>query len=172
MLEDVIAVTLRCRVRKATINDVSFIIQLLNQQSFIKNIGDKRVKDEPSAKEYIKQAFLMQYELERCAPYIVCLTSGEAIGIAGFYQRSYLQNPDLGYAFIDEYTGKGYAKEVCQQLLIVAHQHFKLTQLHAVTDINNISSKKLLNKLGFKQVGKIHVQSTDKADCLFTYDLD
>ncbi|WP_052262348.1 GNAT family N-acetyltransferase [Pseudoalteromonas luteoviolacea] len=172
MIDGVTTASLRCEIREANVNDVSFILRLLNQQSFIEHIGDRQVKDHQSAVEYITQSFLMKYELESCAPYIICLKSGEAIGIAGFYQRPYLQHPDLGYAFLDEYTGQGYALEVCEQLLAFAKQYFNLTQLHAITGSHNTASQKLLNKLGFNQIGKIYVQTTDKADYLFTHYFD
>ncbi|KZN69304.1 hypothetical protein N478_11770 [Pseudoalteromonas luteoviolacea S4060-1] len=57
VVEGIILRTDRCIIRKALLSDARFIIQLLNQKSFIDNIGDKNVFDIPSANEYIQKSF-------------------------------------------------------------------------------------------------------------------
>ncbi|MBQ4835042.1 GNAT family N-acetyltransferase [Pseudoalteromonas luteoviolacea] len=166
---NIITVSERCEIRKATLDNADFIIKLLNQQSFIEYIGDKKVNNHQTAIEYIERSFLSPYKEGLSAPYIVYLQSGQAIGVAGFYQRPYLQEPDLGYAFLDEFTGQGLAFETCEQLIAMARKHLNITKLHAITDVQNHNSKKLLNRLGFEGNGKIYSQSPTKADCLFTY---
>ncbi|KZN46210.1 GNAT family N-acetyltransferase [Pseudoalteromonas luteoviolacea] len=168
MLNKLVAQTQRCEIRHATPDDADFIIKLLNQKSFIDNIGDKQVRDRKSAQEYIKRSFQMHYQAQSFAPYIVYLKTGQQIGIAGFYQRAYLQGPDLGYAFLDQYTGQGLASEACNSLICMAKNNMRLSDLHAITDISNLKSQKLLLSLGFKLSGEINSQ-VGKIDRLFTY---
>ncbi|MCF2856066.1 GNAT family N-acetyltransferase [Pseudoalteromonas sp. SMS1] len=159
--------TQRCSIRKATLNDATFIVQLLRQKSFIDNIGDKNVCDEQSAQEYIKKAFLTPYQSGALAPYIVSLKNEEPIGIVGFYQRPYLNAPDLGYALLDQYTGQGLALEVCTTLMQFAKSQLNLSALYAVTDPNNERSQKLLAKLGFNNSGYLYAHSPHDPVSLF-----
>ncbi|MCF6439614.1 GNAT family N-acetyltransferase [Pseudoalteromonas luteoviolacea] len=168
MFNKLVVQTHRCEIRHADLDDADFIIKLLNQKSFIDNIGDKQVRDRKSAYDYIKRSFQVQYQAQSFAPYIVCLKTGQKIGIAGFYQRSYLQGPDLGYAFLDEYTGQGLASEACIGLISLAKSDMQLSKLYAVTDMDNMKSQRLLRSLGFEFNGKIICQA-DKIDSLFTY---
>ncbi|MBQ4810716.1 hypothetical protein A7985_09735 [Pseudoalteromonas luteoviolacea] len=158
-------------LRKALLSDADFIIQLLNQKSFIDNIGDKNVFDVHSANEYIKKSFLTPYQSGLIAPFIVCLSSGESIGVAGFYQRPYLQAPDLGYAFIDKYTGKGYGFESCMSLMNLAKTELALQAVNAITDIRNAASQKLLVKLGFMEIGFLKIDPQNDPVKLFTHNL-
>ncbi|MDK1287831.1 GNAT family N-acetyltransferase [Pseudoalteromonas umbrosa] len=170
MHNKLVAQTHRCEIRHANLDDADFIIELLNQKSFIDNIGDKQVRDRKSAHEYIKCSFQKQYQAQSFAPYIVCLKTGPQIGIAGFYQRPYLLGPDLGYAFLDEYTGQGFASEACKSLISMAKNNMLLCDLHAITDISNLKSQRLLQSLGFKLSGEINCQ-VGKLDRLYTYKL-
>ncbi|KZN56950.1 hypothetical protein N474_10030 [Pseudoalteromonas luteoviolacea CPMOR-2] len=169
MSQNIVITTKRCDIRKAHFSDVAFIIQLLNQKSFIENIGDKNVSNEQAAREYIEKSFLTPYQSGLVSPYIVCLKSGEQIGVGGFYQRPYLTGPDLGYAFLDEYTGQGLAIEACTALMDFAKNELSMKAVYAVTDPNNVSSQKLLAKLGFKNSGYLYAHSMKQPISLFAF---
>ncbi|KZN69305.1 hypothetical protein N478_11775 [Pseudoalteromonas luteoviolacea S4060-1] len=97
--------------------------------------------------------------------------TGEPIGVAGFYQRPYLKAPDLGYAFIDRFTGQGFALESCRSLMNFAKTALLLPAVNAITDLSNEGSQKLLIKLGFTGIGFLQVDSNNKPVKLFTHDL-
>ncbi|WP_105169647.1 GNAT family N-acetyltransferase [Pseudoalteromonas sp. T1lg23B] len=121
--------TQRLMIRRAVLDDANFILQLLNQRSFIDNIADKQVNTIESANKYIQNAFFEPYKVSEKAPYIVTLTDGTPIGIVGFYQRPVFNVPDLGYAFLDSYTGQGYAREAAIALLEFARDKIGLTSV-------------------------------------------
>ena len=145
--------TKRLLLRKATLNDAAFIFKLLNQSSFKKNIADKNIEVLKDAENYIKTAFLAPYQLDTFAPYIVCLKSNNSdftqIGVCGLYKRPALQYPDLGYAFLDEYTGLGYASEAAKCVIQYSLDILELNYLCALTDPENTTSINLLKKCGF-----------------------
>jgi len=148
--------TKRLLLRKATLNDAAFIFKLLNQNSFKKNIADKNIAVLKDAENYIKTAFLAPYQLDTFAPYIVCLNSNDRdftqIGVCGLYKRPALQYPDLGYAFLDEFTGLGYASEAAKCVIQYSLDILELNYLCALTDPKNNTSINLLKKCGFNLI--------------------
>ena len=56
----------------------------------------------------------------------------------------------LGYSFLPEYLGKGFATEVTKAGLEYFRDQTPLTELYAVTETPNIASQKVLLKNGFQ----------------------
>ena len=77
-------------------------------------------------------------------------SDGSKIGFCGIYVRPSLETPDIGFAFFEEYEGKGYAYEASSLLKQLAKDEFGLKKLSGITVEYNHSSRKLLEKLGLK----------------------
>ncbi len=140
--------TERLNLRHFEIDDVSFVLSLLNSEPWIRNIGDKNVKTKASAEQYI----LNHIENHKNLGYgywVITLKDDTPIGIAGLLLRNYLHNPDLGFALLPQYFGKSYAWEVSVEILKFAQLKLHLKTIHAVTKKQNLSSIELLKKLGF-----------------------
>ena len=60
----------------------------------------------------------------------------------------------LGYSFLPEHWGKGYATEVTIEGLNYFRNQTPLTEIYAVTETPNVASKKVLLKAGFRPFGK------------------
>ena len=58
----VVLETDRLRLRKLSVGDADFILELLNEPSFIQNIGDKRVRTRDDAHLYILNGPVASYE--------------------------------------------------------------------------------------------------------------
>ncbi|MCF6434316.1 MULTISPECIES: GNAT family N-acetyltransferase [Pseudoalteromonas] len=164
--------TNRLALRRATLDDANFVLQLLNQPSFIDNIADKDVRTVESAHNYIQKAFLEPYTQSAKAPYIVTLDDGTAIGVAGFYQRPTFNVPDLGYAFLDGFTGKGYATEAAIGLLEFARDKLALETVLAITSPNNAPSAKLLQACGFSFQQEVILDSSKEPANLYRLDFE
>jgi RimJ/RimL family protein N-acetyltransferase len=70
--------------------------------------------------------------------------------MCGLLKRETLPDVDLGFAFLPQYWGKGYAFEAASATLHQAKDVFKLTRILAITNPDNDASIKLLNRLGFR----------------------
>ena len=57
---------------------------------------------------------------------------------------------EIGYLFLKEYWGKGYAFEAVSAIIKYSSEVLKLKRLFATIDDENIRSKKLIEKLDFK----------------------
>ncbi|MFV1466755.1 GNAT family N-acetyltransferase [Idiomarina sp. HB] len=69
--------------------------------------------------------------------------------MCGLLKRDELESPDLGYAFLPEYSGKGYAREAAGNTLKTVMRTCSLDTIVAVTLPDNFRSNKLLETIGF-----------------------
>lgn len=146
----IICETERLIVRQFELSDAAFIMQLLNDDLFIRYIGDKNVRTQEDAINYLKTGPMASYEKHGFGLNLVCLEETlTPIGMCGLLKRDELESPDLGYAFLPEYTGKGYAKEAAGNTLKTVMKTCLLDKVVAVTLPDNFRSNKLLEAIGF-----------------------
>lgn len=143
--------TERLVLREITESDAEFVLDLLNQPSFIKYIGDRNVRNLEQSRDFIEMRYRISYAVTRFGLYAVVLKdTNESIGICGFVKRDGLPDADIGFAFLPQFEGKGYAFESADAIMKHGREVLKLKRVLAITSQNNESSIKLLNKLGFK----------------------
>ncbi len=132
-------------------NDAAFMLELLNSPGWIEFIGDRNVRTEAEAKNYIFERMVPYYEKNGYGFLMVTLKDAveTPVGICGFIKREGLEHVDFGFGFLPQFMGKGYAFEISEQLLAYSKTILKLETLLAITTLNNIRSIKLLEKLGF-----------------------
>ncbi|HMG66102.1 MAG TPA: GNAT family N-acetyltransferase [Chitinophagaceae bacterium] len=142
--------TKRLILKPFTTGDTEFILELLNTEGWIKNIGDRNVKTTEEAKNYLKNGPLKSYELNGFGLYLVQLNEGgTSIGMCGFVKRDYLDHPDIGFAFLPEYIGKGYAFEIATRIIEYGLMELEFEKIFAITLPQNSSSVKLIERIGF-----------------------
>lgn len=154
--------TERLYIRQFNAQDTEFIVQLLNDESFIKNINDKKVRTDADALNYLVNGPLASYENYGFGLSLVLLKKTKApIGMCGLLKREELDHPDLGYALLPEFCGKGYAHEASFSLLKEEMDAYSLNTVLAVTFLNNLKSNSLLKKIGFKLKGNIELYGSN-----------
>lgn len=137
-------------IRHFTLEDANFILQLVNQNSWLQFIGDKNIHNTEDAKKYLLDGPIAMYNNHGFGLYAVeTIESSQPIGMCGVIKRDTLPNADLGFAFLDEFTGRGYAYEACQGVLNYAKNNLQISALLAITMPENKKSIKLLEKLNF-----------------------
>ncbi len=143
-------VTERTRLRQLAVTDAEFILRLLNEPSFIKNIADRGVRTLEDAKNYILQGPVASYERFGFGLWLVEIAAtGEAAGMCGLLKREALADVDIGYAFLPQFTGQGYARECATAVVSHASQQLGLQRLVAIVNADNGRSIHLLETLGF-----------------------
>ena len=155
--------TERLILREIVENDDEFILDLLNQPSFIKYIGDRHVRTVDDAKNFIENRYRASYAEHGFGLYTVELkveseTKNQKpktknlipIGICGFVKRDTLPEADIGFAFLPQFERKGYALESATAIMEYGRETLKLKRVLAITSIDNESSGRLLAKLGFE----------------------
>jgi RimJ/RimL family protein N-acetyltransferase len=150
--------TERLVLRKLSTDDAGFILDLLNQPSFIQFIGDRGVRTLEDASQYIFEGAIASYEKYGFGLYITLLKESKIpIGICGLVKRDALKDADIGFAFLPQYWSKGYAVESATAVLAYARKTLGLKRILGITTPDNKNSIRVLEKIGlkFKQMVKL-----------------
>lgn len=131
--------------------DVAFMHRLLNEPSFLRNIGDRGVRNLDDARAYLLKGPIASYAANGFGLYRVQVkASGETAGTCGLVKRATLDHADLGYALLPEFCGMGYAVEAAGATLDHGHTALGLRRILAITNPDNTGSIRLLEKLDFR----------------------
>jgi RimJ/RimL family protein N-acetyltransferase len=140
----------RLILRRLTVEDGEFILELLNDPSWLRFIGDKGVKTLEDACDYILNSPVAMYERLGFGLYLTELKGeGVPIGICGLIKRDSLEDVDIGFAFLPKFRGEGYAYESASAVMAYGKRTFGLDRMVAITSPDNYVSARLLEKLGF-----------------------
>ena len=160
--------TERLRLRKFTFDDTAFIIALLNSPGWIEFIGDRNIKTKAEAIVYLENGPLKIYKNHGFGLWMAELKHDKTpIGMCGILKRDTLDFPDLGFCFLPEYFGKGYAYESAAAAIQIARKSFHIETICAITLAYNTASIKLLEKLGLQFISPISLPDND--DTLLLY---
>ena len=168
MVAPAVLTTGRLRVRALTTGDAAFIVALLNDPAFIRHIGDRGVRSDADAREYLAKGPLGSYERHGFGLCAVDLAAtGEPIGICGLLLRPDLPGPDLGFAFLPAFRARGYAFEAASAVMADAYARLGLETLLAIVNPENTESIRLLDRLGFSFERTIQMQGETAFVSLF-----
>lgn len=149
--DDVILQTDRLSLRRMSLDDAKFIVELLNDPAFLRFIGDKGVRTIEDARQYIRNGPLDSYDRHGFGLWLVELRGSQtAIGICGLLKRDSLSDVDIGFAFLPPYRSKGYAFESAAAVMEHARAVLGLRRVVAITNDDNIGSHRVLEKLGMR----------------------
>lgn len=135
-------------------DDAAFLVELLNDPDFLRHIGDRGVRDEASARDYLAKGPWASYAahgfgLWRIGP----RDGGPAWGLCGLLQRPDLPAPDVGYALLPAARGRGLAREAVAATLAHAFGPLALPRVLAIVSPGNVASVRLLEGLGLARTG-------------------
>ena len=161
--------TERLILRRFNVDDAEFILKLVNEPSFLRYIGDKKVRKVEDARQYILNGPVASYERNQFGLNLVELREAHTpIGMCGLIKREELSSPDIGFAFLPEFWNKGFAFEAATAVLQDARERLRLERIQAITSLDNDASIKLLQRLGFRFDSVITLPATGEQVKLFT----
>jgi RimJ/RimL family protein N-acetyltransferase len=141
--------TPRLILRHLTEADDAFILALLNDPGWLRNIGDRGVRSLEDARRYIRESPMAMYRRHGFGLYgVEAKGEGELLGICGLVRRDGLQDIDIGFAFLPSGRGKGYAFEAAEAVLAHGRDVVGLRRIVAIVSPGNESSIRLIGKLG------------------------
>jgi RimJ/RimL family protein N-acetyltransferase len=154
--------TERLTLTPVTLADDAFVLELLNDPGWLKNIGDRGVRTIEDARAYITERFGKSLWL------VVRDVAGEPVGMCGLVDREGLDHPDIGYAYLARHAGKGYATEAARAVLAHAREALGHKTILAITSPDNTPSQRVLEKIGLKFVQMINLPGHDGPSAFFT----
>ena len=161
--------TERLILRRFTLDDTAFIIELLNTEGWIKYIGEKNVRTTDQAREYLENGPLESYCSNGFGLALVELKVDHVpIGMCGLINREYLDHLDVGFAFLPNHTRHGYGFEIVSKTIEHAFRELKQEKILAITLPQNYSSIKLLTKIGFRYEKNFITADTNEELCLYS----
>ena len=155
--------TERLILKPTTVEDAAFVLELFNTPKWLEYIGDRQVNTIEAAKDYIESKMMPQLQRLGYGNYtLIRKTDLCKIGSCGLYDREGLDGIDIGFAFLPAFEKLGYAFEAATKVKELALFEFGLTEIHAITTKENISSQRLLEKLGLTCMGIINIPNDDE----------
>ncbi|MEE3343032.1 MAG: GNAT family protein [Bacilli bacterium] len=144
--------TKRLIIRATTTDDVDMILKMDKQeitQTFLggikNNTREERIVFLEKKVKSINEGYIDSLT--------VCLKDGTPIGFIAIKIKEINNNAEISYIVDADYCNKGYCTEACKKILNIGFNKLKLNKIYANTIENNYSSKRVLEKLGFKLEG-------------------
>ncbi|RED53849.1 GNAT family N-acetyltransferase [Aestuariispira insulae] len=142
--------TERLNLRLLGEEDAAFLLELWNDPGFIKNIRDKKIRTLDQALEEVRNVILPGHETNGFGMYRISRKGDDTpIGVCGLVKRDNFENADLGYAFLPDYLGMGYAAEAAAYVLDEARDRLGMNRVVGIVSPDNEPSIRLLEKCGF-----------------------
>ncbi|MCB0290160.1 MAG: GNAT family N-acetyltransferase [Calditrichaeota bacterium] len=152
-------------------DDAPFILDLLNQPSFLQYIGDRGVRTLEDARNYIQKGPISSYERYGFGLFLVKLKDGDIpAGICGLLKRDTLPDVDIGFAFLPQFWSQGYAYESAAAVMSYGKNALGLKRIVAITQPDNIGSIRLLEKLGLRFEQMVRLAEDDVKLKLFAWE--
>lgn len=163
--------TARLRLRTLTLDDAALYLAVTNAPLFIQWIGDRHIRTEAQAREALAIGPLSMQAMRGFSLYMVERKSdGVAIGMCGLIKRDSLDDIDLGYAYLPQYAGQGYASEAAAGVLAHARA-LGIARVVAITAPGNHASDAVLRRVGMRFEKIIKLSADDAGTQLFAIDL-
>jgi RimJ/RimL family protein N-acetyltransferase len=163
--------TKRLRLCRLSAANAPFILRLVNTPSWLEFIGDRGVRTLTDARRYIVNGSLTDYERLGFGMYLVKRRTDDIpIGLCGLLKRESLADVDIGFAFLPEYTGQGYAFEAASAVMHYSRETLGLARILAITTTDNVRSQNLLTRLGLHFQRMVLLPDNPKELMLFASD--
>lgn len=163
--------TERLRLRTLDHADAPFYLALVNTPGFLEFIGDRGIRTvEAAAKAIADGPVAMQAALGHSIWLVESKEDGRALGMSGLIKRDTLDHVDIGYAFLPEHCGMGYAYEAGAAVLEHARDKIGLARLLAIVSPGNAASIALLEKLGLAFQKVVYLTPEDTGTHLYQID--
>jgi ribosomal-protein-alanine N-acetyltransferase len=141
----------RLLFREFTTGDADLIYTLNGNPEVVKYVHEEPTSTPEIALRSITERILPQYDNYGYGRWAVHLKdNSEFIGWCGLKYRPERRQTDLGYRFIRNFWGRGYATEAASAALEYAFGTLQLPAIEAMAHIDNQASLRVLEKCGMQ----------------------
>ena len=149
-------------------DDAGFIHELVNDSGWLQHIGDRGVRTVEDARNFIDGRIRAQYlRLGYGLNRVGLRATDTPIGICGLVKRDWLDDVDLGYAFLPRFRGQGFATEAAAATLEHARRVLGIERVAAIVSPGNRDSIRVLERLGMSFLRQASPPDGSGEDCLY-----
>jgi ribosomal-protein-alanine N-acetyltransferase len=161
----------RLVLREFEPDDAAFVVRLLNDPGWLRFIGDRQVRDEAAARDWIERRLVTAYRQHGFGLWAMQRRADGALaGMCGLVRRDGLPEIDLGYALLPAFRGKGLVREAGAACLVHAALALGKRRVLAITDPDNERSIRVLAALGMVRDTSIDYRNdAGKASAVFAW---
>jgi ribosomal-protein-alanine N-acetyltransferase len=136
-------------IRPFTLDDAAAYWPLLSLPEVLRYVGETPTTSLEEVRQILLAAPLKDYAQHGYGR-MACIekNSGRLVGFSGLKYLADLRDTDIGYRFLPECWGKGYATESAQALMAQGREEFGLARIIGLVDPANGASRRVLEKLG------------------------
>ena len=161
--------TERLELRWLSVDDAPMMLAVWNDPAFVRFVGDRGVHSLEEAEVAMREGLLQLYEKHNYGPFVVIRRDdGANMGICGLFRRDGLDEPDIGFALLPEYCGKGFGYESSSAIIQHARDSLELPRVLAIVSPENSTSIALLQKLGLSYERHIRLPGDDHDILLYS----
>lgn len=130
-------------------DDFEYFFKLVsNEKIMVMNYG--RVFTLEEAKKYYKKVLEINEKYKGFGQFKVFEGSNKNfIGLGAIVANEDVTEAEIEYLLLPDYWGKGYGSRLAETLISMAQEVKSIKKVTAITDPNNVGSKKILLKNGF-----------------------
>lgn len=163
--------TERLRLRELTAADAEFLFRLMNDEAWLRFIGDRGIRTVGDAAAYVESGPRTMYATHGIGLWAAEMRDTNApIGMCGLLKRDALDDVDIGFALLPEFRGGGYAFEAAKATLEYANAALGLGRVAAIVSPDNAASIGLLVKLGMSFERMVRLKSDAPEVALYVKD--
>lgn len=166
--------TKRLILRKVTKDDANSILTYLSDKEVMKYYGLEPFKSINDALDEISWYQSIHKNKTGIRWGITLKEQGVVIGSCGFLNMvSQHFRTEIGFELSKEHWGKGIAGEAVEAIICYGFEHMNFQRIEALIEPANLSSQKLVEKMGFIREGLLrnYEYTGGKFDNLFMYSL-
>ncbi|MCB1605527.1 MAG: GNAT family N-acetyltransferase [Xanthomonadales bacterium] len=150
--------TERLLLRPFELSDAPAFHALVSDPRVLRYTGESAVGDIEGAREVLRTRPLADYRAHGFGR-MACIEreSGRLIGFSGLKYLADLEAVDIGYRFVPEAWGRGYATESARPLVRQGFEVLGLERIIGLVMAQNLASARVLVKLGLLHDGQVRV---------------
>jgi RimJ/RimL family protein N-acetyltransferase len=163
--------TPRLRLRRLVPGDAAFYLALVTDPAWIRFIGNKNLRSVDEARRSLVEGPIAMYG--RTGHGLLCVerrADAVALGICGLIKRDTLPDIDIGFAFLPQHRGQGYAAESARAVLAHARDELRLARVVGITSPENADSRRLLEHLGLTHEKTYSMPGESRLTALYATD--
>ncbi len=144
--------TPRLVLRQFTEADAGLVLALNSEEETVKYLHEPLLKTVADASNILVNIILPQYKMNLGRWAVHLKDTNEFIGWCGLKYMPGVEEIDLGYRFLKQCWGKGYATEAAQHTVAYGLHTLKLKVITGRAHRDNLASVRVLEKIGMQFV--------------------